>query len=64
MIGRFDLDAPAVDAGVSEMVESNRAKTGQDYNAILLFGLWGTADCSAEVRLRSEEHTSELQSPK
>lgn len=33
------------------MVETHRAKTGQDYGAILYFGLWGTADCSAEVRL-------------
>ncbi len=51
MIGRFDIDAPSIDDGLSRMVESHRAKTGQDYNAILLFGLWGTADCSAEVRL-------------
>lgn len=51
MIGRFDIDAPAIDDDLSQMVESHRAKTGQDYGAILLFGLWGTADCSAEVRL-------------
>ena len=51
MIGRFDIEAPAIDDGLSQMVETHRAKTGQDYNAILLFGLWGTADCSAEVRL-------------
>lgn len=51
MIGRFEIDAPPIDDGLSQMVESHRMKTGQDYNAILLFGLWGTADCSAEVRL-------------
>lgn len=51
MIGRFDIDPPAIDDELSQMVESHRAKTGQDYGAILLFGLWGTVDCSAEVRL-------------
>ncbi len=51
MIGRFNIDTPPIDDSLSEMVESHRAKTGQDYGAILLFGLWGTVDCSAEVRL-------------
>ncbi len=51
MIGDFDIDPPAIDDSLSQMVESHRAKTGQDYNAILLFGLWGTVDCSTEVRL-------------
>lgn len=51
MIGRFEIDAPPIDDGVSRMVESHRAKTGQDYAAVLLFGLWGTVDCSCEVRL-------------
>lgn len=51
MIGRFAIDAPAIDDDLSRMVESHRMKTGQDYGAILLFGLWGTVDCSAEVRL-------------
>ncbi len=51
MMGRFAVDAPPIDDDLSQMVESHRAKTGQEYNAILLFGLWGTADCSAEVRL-------------
>lgn len=51
MIGEFDLDAPAIDDDISQMVESHRAKTGQEYAAILFFGLWGTADCSADVRL-------------
>ncbi len=51
MIGRFEIDPPAIDDDLSQMVESHRAKTGQDYAAILFFGLWGTADCSAEVRL-------------
>ncbi len=49
MIGRFALDAPAIDDDLSQMVESHRAKTGQEYNAILLFGLWGTADCLMRV---------------
>ncbi len=51
MTGRFAVDPPPVDDGLSRMVESHRARTGQEYHAILLFGLWGTADCSAEVRL-------------
>jgi len=51
MIGRFEIDAPPIDDSLSQMVETHRAKTGQDYGAILLFGLWGTVDCSAEVRL-------------
>ena len=51
MIGEFDVEAPPIDDELSQMVESNRTKTGQDYAAILFFGLWGTADCSAEVRL-------------
>lgn len=51
MIGRFDINPPAIDDELSRMVESHRMKTGQDYSAILHFGLWGTADCSAEVRL-------------
>lgn len=51
MIGRFELDAPPIDDSLSQMVESHRMKTGQDYGAILLFGLWGTVDCSPEVRL-------------
>lgn len=51
MIGDFDLEAPPIDDDLSQMVESHRRKTGQDYAAILFFGLWGTADCSAEVRL-------------
>ncbi len=51
MIGRFEITPPAIDDNISQMVESHRAKTGQDYNAILFFGLWGTADCSVEVRL-------------
>ena len=51
MIGRFELDAPAIDDDLSQMVESHRMKTGQDYGAMLLFGLWGTVDCSPEVRL-------------
>ena len=51
MIGRFDIDPPAIDDSLSQMVESHRMKTGQDYAAILFFGLWNTADCSPEVRL-------------
>lgn len=51
MIGRFAIDAPPIDDSLSQMVESHRAKTGQDYAAILFFGLWGTVDCSAEIRL-------------
>ena len=51
MIGRFEIDPPAIDDSLSQMVESHRAKTGQDYGAILFFGLWGTVDCSPEVRL-------------
>lgn len=51
MIGRFEIDPPPIDDDLSQMVESHRAKTGQDYAAILLFGLWGTVDCSPEVRL-------------
>lgn len=51
MIGEFDIDPPAIDDSLSQMVESHRMKTGQEYNAILHFGLWGTVDCSAEVRL-------------
>lgn len=51
MIGRFSIDPPAMDDALSQMVESHRMKTGQDYAAILFFGLWGTVDCSAEVRL-------------
>lgn len=51
MLGDFDLEAPPIDDDLSQMVESHRQKTGQDYAAILFFGLWGTADCSPEVRL-------------
>ncbi len=51
MIGNFNIDAPPIDDDLLQMVESHRAKTGQDYAAILYFGLWGTVDCSAEVRL-------------
>ncbi len=51
MIGRFDITPPAIDDSLSQMVESHRMKTGQDYAAILFFGLWGTVDCSPEVRL-------------
>ncbi len=51
MIGRMEVELPPIDDDVSQMVESHRAQTGQDYQAILLFGLWGTADCSPEVRL-------------
>lgn len=51
MIGRFELDAPPMDDSLSQMVETHRSRTGQDYAAILFFGLWGTADCSPEVRL-------------
>lgn len=51
MIGRFEIDAPPIDDAISQMVESHRMKTGQEYAAILMFGLWGTVDCSAEVRL-------------
>lgn len=51
MIGRFAIDPPVIDDSLSQMVESHRMKTGQDYGAILLFGLWGTVDCSPEVRL-------------
>ena len=51
MIGRFDIEPPPIDDDLSQMVESHRGKTGQDYGTILLFGLWGTADCSIEVRL-------------
>ncbi|MDR1744361.1 MAG: hypothetical protein LBS30_01250 [Planctomycetota bacterium] len=51
MIGCFEIDPPAIDDSLSQMVETHRAATGQDYGAILFFGLWGTVDCSAEVRL-------------
>lgn len=51
MIGRFEIEPPPIDDDLSQMVESHRSKTGQDYGAILLFGLWGTVDCSPEVRL-------------
>ncbi len=51
MIGRFEIEPPPIDDDLSQMVESHRSKTGQDYGTILLFGLWGTVDCSAEVRL-------------
>ncbi len=51
MIGQFAIDPPAIDDSLSQMVETHRAKTKQDYAAILLFGLWGTVDCSPEVRL-------------
>jgi len=51
MIGRFNVTPPAFPDSLSEMVESHRVKTGQDYAAIAIFGLWGTADCSPEVRL-------------
>ncbi|MCC8165462.1 MAG: hypothetical protein LIQ31_04790 [Planctomycetes bacterium] len=51
MIGRFNIDPPPIDDSLSQMVETHWAKTGQDYGAILLFGLWGTVDCSPEVRL-------------
>ncbi len=51
MIGRFAIEPPAIDDSLSQMVESHRMQTGQDYGAILFFGLWGTVDCSPEVRL-------------
>ena len=51
MIGRFALEAPPIDDQLSQMVETHRSKTGQSYSAILFFGLWGTVDCSSEVRL-------------
>ncbi|MCD8139225.1 MAG: hypothetical protein LUE17_05530 [Planctomycetaceae bacterium] len=51
MIGRFNVDPPALDDNLLQMVESHRMQTGQEYSAILHFGLWGTADCSTEVRL-------------
>ncbi len=51
MLGRFNLTPPPIDDSLSQMVESHRMKTGQDYPAILMFGLWGTVDCSPEVRL-------------
>lgn len=51
MIGNFAIDPPQVDESLSDMVESHRQTTGQDYAAILLFGLWGLMDCSPEVRL-------------
>lgn len=51
MIGDFDILPPVIDDELSQMVESHRMKTGQEYAAILYFGLWGTVDCSAEVRL-------------
>lgn len=51
MIGRFAIDSPPIDDSLLQMVESHRSKTGQDYAAILFFGLWGTADCSPEIRL-------------
>lgn len=51
MIGDFAVAPPAIDDALSEMVESHRTQTGQDYAAILFFGLWGTVDCSPEVRL-------------
>lgn len=51
MIGRFDIESPPIDDSLSRMVETHRMKTGQDYAAILMFGLWGTVDCSPEVRL-------------
>ncbi|MDR3210429.1 MAG: hypothetical protein LBU79_00745 [Planctomycetota bacterium] len=51
MIGEFNLEPPPLDDNLLQMVESHRAKTGQDYAAILFFGLWGTVDCSPEVRL-------------
>lgn len=51
MIGRLEVEPPPADDEVAQMVESHQAQTGQDYHAILLFGLWGTVDCSPEVRL-------------
>ncbi len=51
MLGRFNITPPPIDDSLSRMVESHRMKTGQDYPAILMFGLWGTVDCSPEVRL-------------
>ena len=51
MIGRFEIDSPPIDGSLSQMVETHRSKTGQEYGAVLLFGLWGTVDCSPEVRL-------------
>lgn len=51
MIGRFNIEIPPIDDELSQMVESHRMTTGQDYSAILHFGLWGTVDCSTEVRL-------------
>lgn len=51
MIGRMNITPPPIDDDLSQMVESHRMKTGQDYAAILFFGLWGTVDCSTDVRL-------------
>lgn len=51
MIGAFDIEPPPIDDDLSQMVESHRMETGQDYAAILFFGLWGTVDCSSEIRL-------------
>jgi tetratricopeptide (TPR) repeat protein len=51
VIGRLRVEAPPIDDPLSRMVETHRSKTGQDYAAILFFGLWGTVDCSPEVRL-------------
>lgn len=51
MPGRMNVPPPTFPDQLSQMVESNRANTGQEYQAVLLFGLWGTSDCSPEVRI-------------
>lgn len=50
MIGVFNIDEPAADGELIQMVESHRGQTRQPYAAILMFGLAGTVDCSEEVR--------------
>lgn len=50
MIGRFAIDEPPLDDELVRMVESHRQLSGQPYAAVLMFGLAGTVDCSAEVR--------------
>lgn len=51
MIGKFDVVPPPFDEGVAELVESCRELTGQDYAAVLVFGLWGGAEDSPALRL-------------
>ena len=51
MIGEFDIVPPPFDEGVAELVESCRDLTGQDYAAVLVFGLWGGAEDSPALRL-------------